>query len=261
MLALLLTVIGGCGGSMQPAQVQPAQRVSFQRSEGGWDTVVEPIAWEPESVRLEGSIDNSLYEALDAQVGDDLLGFALREVTARSGIDAASSMNSWSSRGERHSRPKAMLAMSTLTSRSPGRYVSVSTQRIASTTSRSTASCVLGFMLISNFTSNCPVFTPKGMHGRTVILAPPSHAMRAASAHAQELTAGQEWLVLALIGAPGEASVLMGEAPDGFPLADFPPDATVLGSVVLRQPITPRFARGPVDVRYAIPKPWVEIRS
>lgn len=57
-------------------------------------------------------------------------------------------------------------------------------------------------------------------------------AMRTASAHAQELTAEQERPVLALIGAPGEASVLMGEAPDGFPLADFPPDATVLGSVM-----------------------------
>ena len=29
--------------------------------------------WRPETVRLEGSIDNSLYEALDAQVGDDVL--------------------------------------------------------------------------------------------------------------------------------------------------------------------------------------------
>ena len=60
-------------------RASPAQRVSFQRSEGGWDTVVEPIAWQPETVRLEGSIDNSLYEALDAQVGDDLLGSAERQ--------------------------------------------------------------------------------------------------------------------------------------------------------------------------------------
>ncbi len=51
----------------------PAQRVSFERGEQGWDTVVEPIAWHPESLRLEGTIDNSLYEALDAQVDDALL--------------------------------------------------------------------------------------------------------------------------------------------------------------------------------------------
>ena len=50
-----------------------AQRVSFERGDEGWDTVVEPIAWRPETVRLEGSIDNSLYEALDAQVSDEVL--------------------------------------------------------------------------------------------------------------------------------------------------------------------------------------------
>ena len=44
---------------------------SFRRVSDGWDAVVEPIAWQPEDVRIEGSIDNSLYEALDAQVGDD----------------------------------------------------------------------------------------------------------------------------------------------------------------------------------------------
>ncbi|HUF36634.1 MAG TPA: M23 family metallopeptidase [Gemmatimonadales bacterium] len=57
----------------------PLQRVSFQRGDGGWDTVVEPIAWQPETVRVEGSIDNSLYEALDAQVGDDILRSAERQ--------------------------------------------------------------------------------------------------------------------------------------------------------------------------------------
>ena len=57
----------------------PVQRVSFQRGDEGWDTVVEPIAWRPEAVRIEGSIDNSLYEALDAQVGDELLDDAERQ--------------------------------------------------------------------------------------------------------------------------------------------------------------------------------------
>ncbi len=51
----------------------PAQRVSFHRVDQGWDAEVEPIAWHPERIRLHGAIDNSLYEALDAQVGDDVL--------------------------------------------------------------------------------------------------------------------------------------------------------------------------------------------
>ena len=57
----------------------PAQRVSFRKGDEGWDTVVEPIAWQPETVRLEGSINNSLYEALDAQVGDDVLDSSERQ--------------------------------------------------------------------------------------------------------------------------------------------------------------------------------------
>ncbi|HEX6105342.1 MAG TPA: M23 family metallopeptidase [Gemmatimonadales bacterium] len=56
-----------------------AQRVSFQRGESGWDTVIEPIAWRAEPLRLEGTIENSLYEALDAQVNDDLLDGAQRQ--------------------------------------------------------------------------------------------------------------------------------------------------------------------------------------
>jgi murein DD-endopeptidase MepM/ murein hydrolase activator NlpD len=51
----------------------PEQRVIFHRGDAGWTAVVEPIAWTTESVRIEGAIDNSLYEALDAQVPDDQL--------------------------------------------------------------------------------------------------------------------------------------------------------------------------------------------
>ena len=54
-------------------RTDPAQRVTFRRTDDRWDTVVEPIAWSPETVRIEGAIDNSLYEALDAQVTDDEL--------------------------------------------------------------------------------------------------------------------------------------------------------------------------------------------
>jgi len=51
----------------------PEQRVIFHRVADGWDSMVEPIAWKAQEVRIEGAIDNSLYEALDAQVGEELL--------------------------------------------------------------------------------------------------------------------------------------------------------------------------------------------
>ncbi len=57
----------------------PEHRVSFQRVADHWDTSVEPIQWRPEQVRIEGPIDNSLYEALDAQVGDEQLDAADRQ--------------------------------------------------------------------------------------------------------------------------------------------------------------------------------------
>jgi murein DD-endopeptidase MepM/ murein hydrolase activator NlpD len=60
-------------------RTSPVQRVSFHRVSDRWDAVVEPIAWRPEPLRIEGSIDNSLYEALDAQVGDDVLDGAERQ--------------------------------------------------------------------------------------------------------------------------------------------------------------------------------------
>ncbi len=57
----------------------PEQRVLFTRAATGWDSNVETIAWAPQVVRLSGSIDASLYEALDRQVPDSLLGGAERE--------------------------------------------------------------------------------------------------------------------------------------------------------------------------------------
>ncbi|MEO7984968.1 MAG: M23 family metallopeptidase [Gemmatimonadales bacterium] len=51
----------------------PEQRVIFRRLGNNWSTAVETIPWTPEPVRIEGAIDNSLYEALDAQVSDDEL--------------------------------------------------------------------------------------------------------------------------------------------------------------------------------------------
>jgi murein DD-endopeptidase MepM/ murein hydrolase activator NlpD len=60
-------------------RTSPEQRVIFHRVTDGWEAVVEPIAWTAEPVRIEGAIDNSLYEALDAGVTDDQLDGADRQ--------------------------------------------------------------------------------------------------------------------------------------------------------------------------------------
>jgi murein DD-endopeptidase MepM/ murein hydrolase activator NlpD len=60
-------------------RTSPEQRVVFQRSADQWNAVGEPIAWKTQTMRIEGGIDNSLYEALDAQVGDDQLDGADRQ--------------------------------------------------------------------------------------------------------------------------------------------------------------------------------------
>jgi murein DD-endopeptidase MepM/ murein hydrolase activator NlpD len=60
-------------------RTSPEQRVIFHRAADGWNAVVEPIAWTAEPMRIEGGIDNSLYEALDAQVADDQLDGADRQ--------------------------------------------------------------------------------------------------------------------------------------------------------------------------------------
>ena len=54
-------------------RTSPEQRVRFTRVANAWDAQAEAIAWRPETVRIEGDIDNSLYEALDDQVPDSVL--------------------------------------------------------------------------------------------------------------------------------------------------------------------------------------------
>jgi murein DD-endopeptidase MepM/ murein hydrolase activator NlpD len=51
-------------------QVSPERLVTFTRSDTGWEAGSHEIPWRAETIRLEGQIDNSLYEALDAQVSD-----------------------------------------------------------------------------------------------------------------------------------------------------------------------------------------------
>jgi murein DD-endopeptidase MepM/ murein hydrolase activator NlpD len=51
----------------------PEQVVTFERQAGGWNTAVEPVVWRSEAMRIEGTIEASLYDALDASVPDDTL--------------------------------------------------------------------------------------------------------------------------------------------------------------------------------------------
>jgi murein DD-endopeptidase MepM/ murein hydrolase activator NlpD len=60
-------------------RASPEQRVVFRRAVQGWESTVDSIHWRAEPFRIEGGIDNSLYEAIDAQVGDDQLDAAQRQ--------------------------------------------------------------------------------------------------------------------------------------------------------------------------------------
>jgi murein DD-endopeptidase MepM/ murein hydrolase activator NlpD len=65
-------------GPRQPADqdlgaLQPRGAGGVHPGSGGWSGAIETIAWRAEPVRIEGAIDNSLYEAIDAQVPDSQL--------------------------------------------------------------------------------------------------------------------------------------------------------------------------------------------
>ena len=57
----------------------PDQRVVFLRASDGWNTTVDSIHWRGEPFRIEGGIQNSLYEAIDDQVSDDQLDAGQRQ--------------------------------------------------------------------------------------------------------------------------------------------------------------------------------------
>ena len=54
-------------------RTSPEQRVTFHRVAQQWNAEAQPIRWRAEPARIEGAIDNSLYEALDAGVADSQL--------------------------------------------------------------------------------------------------------------------------------------------------------------------------------------------
>jgi murein DD-endopeptidase MepM/ murein hydrolase activator NlpD len=70
-------------GDSQPDNIVvrtgPEQRLRFQRAGAEWNAEVEPIQWTPDTIRLEGGIEQSLYVALDDQVTDEQLDGAERQ--------------------------------------------------------------------------------------------------------------------------------------------------------------------------------------
>jgi murein DD-endopeptidase MepM/ murein hydrolase activator NlpD len=54
-------------------RTSPEQRLTFSRVSDGWSATAEPIRWQIQESRIEGVINNSLYEALDAGVSDEQL--------------------------------------------------------------------------------------------------------------------------------------------------------------------------------------------
>ncbi len=57
----------------------PEQRVTFRRVSNDWNAEAHPIRWLPQEMRIEGEIDHSLYEALDAGVSDEQLDSGNRQ--------------------------------------------------------------------------------------------------------------------------------------------------------------------------------------
>ena len=63
-------MMGDSAPSHISVRTSPEQRVTFSRVSDGWSASAEPIRWQAQDARIEGVIDNSLYEALDAGVSD-----------------------------------------------------------------------------------------------------------------------------------------------------------------------------------------------
>ena len=54
-------------------RTSPEQRVTFIRAGTGWNATAAPVRWQSQEAWIEGVINNSLYEALDAGVSDEQL--------------------------------------------------------------------------------------------------------------------------------------------------------------------------------------------
>jgi murein DD-endopeptidase MepM/ murein hydrolase activator NlpD len=72
-------VIGDSAPTHVVVRTSPEQRVTFRRITTGWDAQSHPIRWQAQEVRAEGSIDNSLYQALDAGISNGQLDSGNRQ--------------------------------------------------------------------------------------------------------------------------------------------------------------------------------------
>ena len=54
-------------------RTSPVERLAAHREAEAWTAERRPVAWHSEVIRIEGPIESSLYEALDALIPDDLL--------------------------------------------------------------------------------------------------------------------------------------------------------------------------------------------
>jgi murein DD-endopeptidase MepM/ murein hydrolase activator NlpD len=71
-------MLGDSAPSHVSVRTSPEQRVTFSRVSDGWNATAEPIRWQTQEARIQGVINNSLYEALDAGVSDAQLGLGDR---------------------------------------------------------------------------------------------------------------------------------------------------------------------------------------
>jgi murein DD-endopeptidase MepM/ murein hydrolase activator NlpD len=71
-------MVGDSAPSYISVRTSPEQRVTFSRVSDGWNATAEQIRWQTQQARIEGVINNSLYEALDAGVSDAQLGLGDR---------------------------------------------------------------------------------------------------------------------------------------------------------------------------------------
>ena len=71
--------VGDSAPSHIVVRTTPEQRVTFRRVSHVWNAEAQPIRWISQEMRIEGPIDNSLYEALDAGVTDQQLDSGNRQ--------------------------------------------------------------------------------------------------------------------------------------------------------------------------------------
>src|SRR5262249_6136076 len=63
-------------------RVSPDMRLRFERGDSGWVQHAEPISWTMTRLRVTGTIETSLYEALDRALPDSFLPAAERRSLA-----------------------------------------------------------------------------------------------------------------------------------------------------------------------------------